>query len=149
MSIIRSSVAAGAALALTLLLGACGDGAETDPAGLEGTWVLVQFQEGNSSDPLVDSTMTLKADRVSGNAGVNDLTGSYKASDDGKITFTKVDTKRKAGPQEAVDQETRLLKSLAKATAFEIDEADDDDEHSELELKNSYGQTVAVFLQAS
>lgn len=147
MTLLHRSSAALMALSLAAVLGACGDEG-TDPADLDSDWALIQFQEGNASDPLVDTTMTLKAERVSGNGGVNDLTGSFKATDDGKITFKRIGSSRKAGPQEAMDQETRLLQSLTKATTFEIDQGDDDD-HTELELKNELGQTVLVFLEVS
>lgn len=145
MPLIRRCAASGIAIVLTATVAACG-GSETDSDKLETTWALVQFQEGNPSDPLVASTMTLKDERVSGNGGVNDLTGGFKASDDGKLTFTtKAGSSMKAGPAEAMNQETRFIKSLDKVTTFEIDE--EDDEHTELELKNELGQTVLVFLQ--
>ncbi|GGD22548.1 META domain-containing protein [Nocardioides daphniae] len=143
----RRGTAAVVAVMLGATLAGCGQDAETDPENLTGSWVLVEFQDGNASDPLIETTVTLKDGRVAGNGGVNELTGGFKAEEGGKVTFDKVSTSRKAGPLDAADQEDRFLASLGKVAAFEVDEGDDGD-RTELELKNSVGVTLLSFVEA-
>lgn len=144
----RRGTAAVLAVVLGTLLAACGQDSETDPENLNGTWVLVEFQDGTASDPLIETVMTLKDGRASGNAGVNDFKGSYTAKDDGSISFEDISPEKSAGPQAATDQEGRFLDSLAKVAAFEVDEAEDKDDRTELELKNNVGVTLLSFIEA-
>ncbi|QCX28476.1 META domain-containing protein [Nocardioides jishulii] len=144
----RRGTAAVLAVMLGTLLAGCGQDSETDPKNLNGTWVLVEFQDGTASDPLIETVMTLKDGRVSGNAGVNDFKGAYEAKDDGTISFEDISTEKSAGPQDATAQEGRFLDSLAKVASFEVDEAEDKDDRTELELKNNVGVTLLSFIEA-
>lgn len=132
------------AVGLALTAAACG-GASTDPDDLEGTWVLTAF--GEDADVLGDTevTVALRDGRLGGNGGVSDLTGGYKADDDGGLTFSDVQTDTKAGPQEAMDQEGRLVETLRSVTSFGVD----GDDPAELELMDSSGEVVLSFVAKS
>lgn len=136
-------------VALAVVLTGCGQSAGKDPANIEGiTWVLTEFADDQDSDPTVVSTVALRDERLGGNGGVNDLLGSYAADAEGNLTFSEVNTTKKAGTPEATEQETRLLKVLTEVASFEYDEADGDDP-AELEMKDSSGRTILTFVEKS
>lgn len=142
MSRRRTGVAALAGLLLTLA--ACG-GASTDPDLLEGTWVLTEFGEDGGVEGDAEITVALRDGRLGGNGGVSDLVGGYEADKDGALVFEDVQTDTKAGPQEAMDQEGRLVETLREVASFEVDEHGGDDP-DELVLLDSSGAVVLSFV---
>jgi len=127
-------------LGLSLTLTACGNDHESrDVAALEGTWVLVEFDEADiDADPTVETTLDLAEGRATGNAGVNTFNGSYEA-EDGKISFGPLATTKKTGEENAMRQEQRFLEALDDVENFEYDSEDD-----ELELKDRRDETLLV-----
>lgn len=138
---VRRAAAAVSTLALCLGLAACGDDHESrDVASLEGSWLLVEFDEADiDADPMIETTLDLTDGRASGNAGVNTFTGSYEA-EDGKISFGPLATTKKMGEEAAMRQEQRFLEAIEEVENFEYDSEDD-----ELELKDSRDETLLVF----
>lgn len=140
----------GAVLAVGLLLlglTGCG-GASTDPEDLEGTWVLTEFRDEIEVAASVEVTVSLRDGRLGGNGGVSDLTGGYRADEDGGLTFKDVGTNTKPGSQEAMDQEGRLVETLREVASFEVEEADGDDP-AELDMMDSSGAVVLSFVAKS
>lgn len=135
------------AVGLALTATACG-GASTDPDHLEGTWVLTEF--GADVDVLGDTevTVALSDGRLGGNGGVSDLAGGYEVDTDGSLTFSDVKTDTKAGPQEAMDQEGRLVETLRSVASFGVEGADGDDP-AELALMDASGAVVLSFVEKS
>lgn len=101
----------------------CTTPAKTDPAAVEGSWVVESF---GGPKGLVDSAagvtsdITLKAGKTSGSGGVNSFSGTYTASDDAHISFGPVAATRMAGPPEAMAQETAFFRALENAARFEL-----------------------------
>ncbi|MEQ1785784.1 MAG: META domain-containing protein [Acidimicrobiales bacterium] len=58
--------------------------------------------------------------RVSGTTGVNQLTASYSLTAD-YLTFGPLATTRRAGPPELMDQEHRVVASLAGMCVYHLD----------------------------
>ena len=58
--------------------------------------------------------------RVSGNTGVNQLTASYSLTHD-YLTFGPLATTRRAGPPELMEQEHRIVASLAGMCSYHLD----------------------------
>jgi heat shock protein HslJ len=102
----------------------------TDPDGtgpnamsdaLAGTeWTIVRLGD----TPVLDSDQPLVVafghdGRVSGSTGVNQLTASYSLTA-GYLTFGPLATTRRAGPPEQMEQEHRVVQSLAGMCLFEL-----------------------------
>ena len=101
-------------------LGATGPNATSD--ALAGTqWELLAIDgeavtRGDS--PLL---VTFGHDgRVSGSTGVNQLTASYSLTHD-YLTFGPLATTRRAGPPELMEQEHRIVASLAGMCSYRLD----------------------------
>ena len=137
---VRRAAAAASTFALCLGLAACGDDHESrDVASLEGSWLLVEFDEADvDADPTVETTLDLADGKASGNAGVNTFTGSYEA-EDGKVSFGPLATTKKMGEEAAMRQEQRFLEAIEDVENFEYDSEDD-----ELELKDGRDETLLV-----
>ena len=114
-----------AVMGMATALGGCASSANTDPAALEGTWILESFggtQDLIPADSTVTTEMTLKDGEASGSGGVNSFSGPYEASDDGKISFGPLAATLMAGPPAAMEQEAAFLGALEKAKRFEFNE---------------------------
>lgn len=135
-----------AVVALLLPLTACGG--STDSDHLEGTWKLTEFGEDEGVKGDAEITVSLRDGRLGGNGGVSDLRGGYKADDEGALTFNDVTTATKAGAEELMDQEGRLVETLREVASFEVDGAGGDDP-AELELKNSAGEVILSLVEKS
>lgn len=140
------------ALAVVVAIAAagCGDqGTSTDPATIEGvTWTLTEFGDDQMANRAVVSTISLDDGRLTGNGGVNDITSTYEAGDDGSLSFGAVTATTKDGDSPAKHQETQLIKALEKVAQFEYDEPDSDDA-AELDLKDASGRTLLQFVETS
>ena len=108
---------------LITVLSGCGssDGSATDPASLDGTWVLQSFGDSDEADPTVVSELTLADGDANGSAGVNTFQGTYDAGDDGALTFSPLASTMMAGPDNAMAQEMQFLAALDKTESFALD----------------------------
>lgn len=122
---------------------------ETKGLPLTGTqWTLQHFEEVDgegdaasvSATKVLDSapiTLKIERGRANGNAGVN-MYGSAVETDDATISFkTPISTKR-AGPPEAMQQETLYLATLVKMTKYSI-------KGKQLTLSNEDGSVSLVY----
>lgn len=96
-------------------------------ASLEGVdWFLESFGEaGSLKSVLPGAEITLRFDgsngRFGGSGGVNRYFGGYQATD-GKLTLTgPIGSTMMAGPQDAMDQESRYFTLLQTAESFKIE----------------------------
>lgn len=146
MTFPRRAAAALLALGLSASLAACGDDSESrDKALVEGTWALTEFDAADiDADPTVASVITLDGGKVTGNGGVNTITGTYDAQEDGKISFGALATTKMAGPENAAAQEKRFLAELEKVENFEYDKED-----KELDLKDGKDKTLLTLVATS
>lgn len=108
-------------LALTLPNSGCA-GAEGSPGVEKTIWILDSFAdesvEVNSYGDVMPHA-TLADGEVSGNLGVNSFSGTYELSGS-DISFTQLTSTEKAGPSEAMEQESRFLAALDAATHVEV-----------------------------
>jgi heat shock protein HslJ len=124
-------------LILTLLLAACGGGAEVP--SLAGTsWKLVKIGD----QPVVaDTAPTLSFDengQAGGNASCNQFGGSYEAKD-GKLTFGPlVSTLMACATPGAMEQEAAYMAALAKVAGYTVT-------GDQLTLIDANGTLVAEF----
>lgn len=131
---------------LALAAAGCGsgsDGAVTDPAALQGTWVAESFSGTDDltpADPEVTTELTLDDGQATGTGGVNRFTTSYEATDDGSISFGMVASTRMAGPDNAMSQEAEFLTALESAEGFEINDG-------KLVLTDAGDNTLVVLAQ--
>ena len=116
-------------LAVTLVavvaLAGCGSASKLKAADIEGDWVLESFGGVSALtpvDPTVTTTLTLKSGEASGNGGVNSFSGTYKAKNGGSLTFGDIAATEMAGPQAAMDQESRFFEALKNTRHFDMNE---------------------------
>lgn len=144
MNTVRRALVTVAALTLTGSLAACGGDDSRDVTHLEGSWVLVEFDQADiPADPAVETTLTLDGGKATGNAGVNDFNGTYDAQEDGKVSFSALAVTKMAGPDNAMLQEDRFLAEMEKVENFEYDSED-----GELELADKADDTLLVLRRA-
>jgi heat shock protein HslJ len=104
---------------------------KVEPKPLRDTrWVLTGFEESDgpsvSHTTLVEGTeidlVFAEENRISGTAGVNRFTGTcYALATSPKLAVRKLATTKKAGPPQAMAQETRFLQRLRSAIRYQID----------------------------
>lgn len=114
---------------------------------LQGEWKLTGWGDpSNLTPPVADSKITANfdGDRVSGSAGCNNYTTSYKA-DGGKLRLGTIASTRKACATPISKQEFQYLSALEKAQTYVID--------SRGELRVAYqtekGRGILVFVPQS
>jgi heat shock protein HslJ len=104
-----------------VLLCAVGCGQGGTPAAtltLPGTAWLAEEIDGGGVAAGVESTLEFSANRVTGSAGCNRLTGPVTI-DGAHLTFGALATTRRMCPPPAMEQEQRLLAVLANVRRFE------------------------------
>lgn len=144
MKSVRRTFLAATALTLGMVLAACGEDDSRDVANLDGNWVLVEFDQIDvPADPEVETTLNLEDGRATGNTGINNFTGTYDATENGKVTFSSLEVTEMAGSENATQQEQRFLAELEKVENFEYDTDDD-----QLELNDGSDDTLLVFSKA-
>jgi heat shock protein HslJ len=101
-------------------LGATGPSATSD--ALAGTqWELLAIDGAAMAPGDAPLLLTFGHDgRVSGTTGVNQLTASYSLTPD-YLTFGPLATTRRAGPPELMEQEHRIVASLAGMCSYRLD----------------------------
>lgn len=118
-------------------------GVTTVTVPLEGiAWKLATLADskGNAIPTLAGTEITalLQGGRVTGSAGCNNYSATYKAADSALTVNTPAATTRKACPQPTMQQELAYLGVLAKTAAYKI-------EGEKLELRNAAGALLASF----
>ena len=107
-------------------LGGCASTGGADPADLEATWTLESFggvTDLEPADPTVTTTLTFVAGgEANGNGGVNNFGTTYEASDDGDLEFGEIASTLMAGPDNAMEQESRFFEAMGKTARFEFNE---------------------------
>lgn len=137
-----------ALLAFGMTVAGCtvsGGTGSTDPADLEGTWVLVSFggtTELTPADPAVTTELTLLDGEVTGTGGVNRFTGTYEATDDGALTFGPIASTKMAGSDEAMAQESEFFAALEATEHFGFNDGN-------LVLSDLGNNTLAVLTEKS
>ncbi|MDH4140064.1 MAG: META domain-containing protein [Coriobacteriia bacterium] len=124
-----------------VLLTACAGNAVTDPAELEGTWVLESYAEGveqTDVDPAVNSEITFDNGQVTGSGGVNTFSGTYEA-DDGRLQFGPLASTLMAGEPAAMEQESGFFSALEATESFEVFEG-------KLVLSGKNNDTAAILV---
>ena len=135
MQIIKSGII-GAALGVIAFLGGC---AVSDLPLKETVWVqvpdsLVQPAPVVKEEPawfLID-----RENRLSGNGGVNQIIGSVKTAEDGKLVFNPPATTRMAGPN--LPYENAFLKVLENTRSYRLS-------GETLTLFDENGKPIATF----
>ncbi len=97
----------------------------SDPAKLEGTWVLESFggtTELEPADPAVPTELAMKAGKATGNGGLNTFSTTYEAKDDGSLKFGQVASTMMAGEPAAMEQEAAFFKALENTRTYEFNE---------------------------
>ncbi|MFC1464841.1 MAG: META domain-containing protein [Candidatus Brachytrichaceae bacterium NZ_4S206] len=119
---------------------------ETDLAGT--SWRVLSYNNGKQAvvSVITGTELTVVFDaegRISGNAGCNAFTGSYKVEDDGKITIGPLAATRKLcnTPEGVMEQETQFLAALETAATYRI-------EGDRLQLRTADGAMAANFQRA-
>ncbi len=127
MKYIHKIVLAGLGLLLiTITMGVAGCSGTQESPKLEGVrWILKSYGNANSLTPVLpDAEVWLEfksADKtVSGNAGVNLISGQYNV-DGNKLTMDSLMMTLMAGPEPLMNQETRYAKILGSAQTFNIE----------------------------
>ncbi len=115
----------------------------TTTVPLEGTpWKLAALADakGTAVPTLAGTEVTalLQGGRVTGSAGCNNYSATYKATSAALTVNAPVATTRKACTQPIMQQETAYLAALAKSATFKI-------EGDKLELRNAAGVLLASF----
>jgi heat shock protein HslJ len=110
---------------------------------LEGTpWKLTALADSKGiavpTRAGTEITALLQGGRVTGSAGCNNYSATYKATGAALTINAPVATTRKACPQPTMQQETAYLAALAKTAAYKID-------GDKLELRNAAGALLASF----
>lgn len=121
---VASLLLAAVLAATVVLIGGCSPQA-SEPAELEGSWVLESLggvSELKHADPDVTTLMTLAAGKATGNGGVNSFTGTYDAPAAGKVTFGPIAATKMAGPDNAMAQEAAFFAALDNTRGFEIND---------------------------
>lgn len=125
---------------LVIVVTGCGSAGESDPAALEGSWVLRSFGGTNALTPAaagVTTELTLAAGKASGNGGVNSFSGSYEAKGGDSLTFGPLASTQMAGEPAAMEQESAFFKALEDTRHFEINAG-------ELVLSDLGNNTLAI-----
>jgi heat shock protein HslJ len=101
-------------------LGSTGPNATSD--ALAGTqWALLSIDGAGTTAGDAPLLITFGHDgRVSGSTGVNQLTASYSLTPE-YLTFGPLATTRRAGPPELMEQEHRVVASLAGMCSYQLD----------------------------
>jgi heat shock protein HslJ len=127
MKNIHKIVLAGLSLLLiTITMGVAGCSGTQESTGLEGVrWVLKSYGTPGSLTPVLpDKEVWLefkRADKtVSGNAGVNLISGRYNL-DENKLTMDSFMMTLMAGPEPLMSQETAYVKILGSVQSFKIE----------------------------
>lgn len=110
-------------LLLAALATGCGGTEEQDVTVLEGaTWMLVAMRGADVGlQPVtagVQTTAAFAGGTVGGNGGVNQYSGTYKASGDGQMTIELGPSTLMAGPEPAMTQEAQYFALLPKTQEF-------------------------------
>jgi len=107
-------------IALTVLLGACGNPAP-ELTGL--TWKLVSYgpaDEALAAIPDVQTSLVFSDDgQVRGTIGCNQFGGTYKANGD-KISFSQMNSTLMACEPGLMNQESAVLAILSSATTYSL-----------------------------
>ena len=136
--------AVGAAQMPTKTLTITATAATTATVPLAGTnWKLASLQsaEGGAFPPLPGTEITalFQGGKVTGSAGCNNYSATYKTGDADKLTISATAaTTRKACPAPTMQQETAYLAALAKTATYKI-------EGEKLELRNAAGDLLASY----
>lgn len=86
----------------------------------ERTWRLVEL-EGRAIQPQGRPTVEFAEDgALSGKAGVNAFFGTYTRDGEEGLALANLGSTRKAGPPELMEQETRMLSSLAAIDSWRV-----------------------------
>ncbi|BCX04233.1 MAG: META domain-containing protein [Candidatus Roseilinea sp.] len=119
---------------------------ETDLVGM--SWRALSYNNGKQAvvSLIAGTELTVAFDaegRISGNAGCNAFTGSYRLEDDGKITIGPLAATRKLcnAPEGVMEQEAQFLAALETAATYRI-------EGDRLQLRTADGAMAANFQRA-
>lgn len=109
------------------------------------SWKALSYNNGKQAvvSVISGSELTVAFDavgRISGNAGCNAFTGSYKLEDGGKIAIGPLATTRKLcnAPEGVMEQEAQFIAALEQAATYRI-------EGDRLQLRTAEGATAANF----
>jgi len=110
---------------------------------LEGTaWKLTALADSKGAAVPTragtEITALLQGGRITGSAGCNNYSATYKATTTALTINAPAATTRKACPQPTMQQETAYLAALAKVATYKID-------GDKLELRNAAGAVLASF----
>lgn len=109
-------------IVLALALAGCTQPADGQPAP-DGTWHLDSFGTPSGLEPghdQVRSSIRLANGNISGNAGVNDLFGTYRRTASGEIRFADLAANEMSGPPAAVAQEERFVQALRDTRRYDL-----------------------------
>jgi heat shock protein HslJ len=118
-----AALAAGALLAVVLVVSGCGSPSGPSASQLDGAWRLEAFGGTTAlvpADPAVTTEITFAAGKATGNGGVNTFSGTYDAKDGGSLTFGPIAATAMAGPEPANQQEAEFFAALDKTRHFEF-----------------------------
>lgn len=136
----RTELLFAALLGLAVVLGGCASSGESDPAALEGAWVVESFGAASgltAADPDVTTEMTLEAGEATGSGGVNSFSATYEAPEAGRLSFGPVVSTKIAGPSNAMAQEAAFFLSLERTARFEFNQ-------DKLALADSGNNTLVI-----
>lgn len=108
-------------LSLTVPVSGCSENAGS-PDVEQKIWILESLADESLPVTSFESVMphaTLADGNVSGNLTVNTFNGTYELSGD-DIDFSPLATTKKAGPPEAMEQETQFLTAFGAAGHIEV-----------------------------
>ena len=113
------------AVAVLLLLGACGGLGPGTGDPLEGTFWVLKTYGGASLIPGTEITLTFEEGQVRGSSGCNTYGGSYEVDGD-KISMSDLYMTEMAclDPAGVMDQELEYLELLRDTQAFQVDEGE-------------------------
>lgn len=116
------------AVAISLLLAACGSDDGGQAASLEGTtWVLDAASMGELMDPVPADArvdLTFEDDQAGGTSGCNSYRGEYTVDGD-SLSFGPLAATQMACEQPLMDLEAAYLAALADVSGFEVDAGGD------------------------
>jgi heat shock protein HslJ len=110
------------------------------PGSVQGTeWKLASVGD-KSAVAGTDASLNLTHGKATGSTGVNRMSGTYTIRPPDSLTFGPLATTRRAGPPDAMAQETALLAAIKDTTGYRL-------AGSTLELLGASG-TLATFTAA-
>ena len=126
---------------LSLIAVGCGTSEPSEPVLTGTNWKLVGWSISSQHPSSFEITANFDEKMIAGKSAVNQYSGTYELSGDGKIAFGPLMSTKMAGPEDEMRAENNYMNILSSVRKFTID-------NGQLLMTDENGNQLLTFSKA-